>query len=469
MSNFATDFWKRLALAEVFSASQLEVDTPRKASERTLDNLELSKKKSLSSIRATTNTLTYGATYSDLEVYNKNRFEQQEGGDRIALKFAPARNQRFASQYSNSKTGEDDWLVIGTGNRNEFNRLQTAIKGALNKTGSYSYNGKKYNDINVLYLNEGLLFSNTGFRSHTRKALRQLDKTSRTMMSQLDGDSLENTFLNRSFAVRQTKGINNWIGDGLRIVDTTQENTFNGSRYSVAQVLSSKGIFLGNYEEELDDFADNVPGAFRRMESLLISYKNSKVPKAITNIFKKEAADFKKAEKAPIFVGYKETQLGYDWLTGLPAKAQRNDLTAKRLTNFAGANSPFFQQDQVYIALEHVDIVTGAGKDLVILADDLNNRSQRVVPRIHDFRRGQDKALIPIDVFPGFKMTKNGKLPKSSFVSGKRATNKNHRLIYDSSSGFLYHDRDGAGGATQQLIASFTNKPSLTAGDFLLG
>lgn len=472
MTNFAADFWKRLALAEVFSASQLEVDTPRKASEKTLDNLELSKATSIRSIKANANEVEYTLTYSDLEVYDKDRFEKWDGGDRIVLKFAPTKNQRFVSEYSNSKSGDEDWLTIWTGNRSELNRLQSAITGALKKAGSYTYDGKKYSELNVLYINEGLLFTKTGFRSYTRQAMKRLDKTARTMFSQLDGLGLENTLLNRSFSIRQSQVISNWIGDGLQVLDTTQENIFNGRlefRYSTALVLSSKGIFIGNYEEEVDDFANNVPGAFRQMESVLISYKNSKAPRVVTDTFKEETADFKNAEKAPVFVGYKETQLGYDWLTNLPSKANNNDAVAKRLTNFLGANSPFFQQDQVYIALEHVDIVTGAGKDLIILADDRNNKSQSLVPRIHDFRRGQDKILIPIDVFLGVKMTSRGELPKSSFVSGKAATNRNHRLIYDFSSGLLYHDRDGAGGVTQQLIASFTNKPSLTAGDFLLG
>jgi len=41
-------------------------------------------------------------------------------------------------------------------------------------------------------------------------------------------------------------------------------------------------------------------------------------------------------------------------------------------------------------------------------------------------------------------------------------------LIYNASTGALYYDADGVGGAAQIQVALFSTKPMLDAGDFML-
>ena len=52
------------------------------------------------------------------------------------------------------------------------------------------------------------------------------------------------------------------------------------------------------------------------------------------------------------------------------------------------------------------------------------------------------------------------------FFAGAAAHDANDHIIYNSSTGVLFYDSNGnlAGGAT--VIATLTNKPLLTAGDF---
>jgi serralysin len=54
------------------------------------------------------------------------------------------------------------------------------------------------------------------------------------------------------------------------------------------------------------------------------------------------------------------------------------------------------------------------------------------------------------------------------FFAGAAANDADDRIIYDQTSGALFYDNNGnvAGGAS--LIATLTNKPVLTAADFVV-
>ncbi|NJO78088.1 MAG: calcium-binding protein [Cyanobacteria bacterium RM1_2_2] len=89
------------------------------------------------------------------------------------------------------------------------------------------------------------------------------------------------------------------------------------------------------------------------------------------------------------------------------------------------------------------------------------------VDRILDFsQQDQDKILL---VSSGFSKLKAGSVKQKQFVLGRKAQDKNDRLIYNSKNGALFYDADGKGGAAQVRIATFANKPALGASDFTVG
>lgn len=57
-------------------------------------------------------------------------------------------------------------------------------------------------------------------------------------------------------------------------------------------------------------------------------------------------------------------------------------------------------------------------------------------------------------------------LAKGTFVLGDKATDGDHRIIYDRDSGRLFYDADGDGAGKQQLIAVFDDHSKLGRGDF---
>jgi Ca2+-binding RTX toxin-like protein len=56
----------------------------------------------------------------------------------------------------------------------------------------------------------------------------------------------------------------------------------------------------------------------------------------------------------------------------------------------------------------------------------------------------------------------------NQFTLGDRATTSSHRMIYNPSTGSLFYDQDGMGGAPQVLIAKFTNRAALTRADVIV-
>jgi len=61
-----------------------------------------------------------------------------------------------------------------------------------------------------------------------------------------------------------------------------------------------------------------------------------------------------------------------------------------------------------------------------------------------------------------------GTLDNGELTFGTKATAANQHLIYNSTSGALFYDADGAGGAAQIQIATLTGHPALTAHDITL-
>lgn len=91
---------------------------------------------------------------------------------------------------------------------------------------------------------------------------------------------------------------------------------------------------------------------------------------------------------------------------------------------------------------------------------------------IADFSRTQgDRVAFDLKAFGGFRAGAGGALSADQFESGANlsaATKAATRLVYDTKSGSVYYDVDGAGGVAAVKVAVIGAKPALTAGDVLL-
>jgi VCBS repeat-containing protein len=85
---------------------------------------------------------------------------------------------------------------------------------------------------------------------------------------------------------------------------------------------------------------------------------------------------------------------------------------------------------------------------------------------IKDFEHGIDQILLDHAVFGALGMA--GALDASVFVLGTSAATAGQHLIYNQTSGALYYDADGHGGAAQVQIAVLSTKPIMDAHDFML-
>jgi Ca2+-binding RTX toxin-like protein len=90
-------------------------------------------------------------------------------------------------------------------------------------------------------------------------------------------------------------------------------------------------------------------------------------------------------------------------------------------------------------------------------------RSSRDV--ITDFSSADDTVSIAIG---SVKKIKIGGLLRRQFKLGRAAGDRDDRFIYNRGSGALFFDADGSGRRGAIQIASFTNRPTLTAADIVI-
>jgi Ca2+-binding RTX toxin-like protein len=105
----------------------------------------------------------------------------------------------------------------------------------------------------------------------------------------------------------------------------------------------------------------------------------------------------------------------------------------------------------------------GGGSDRFVFATAPDGTSN--VDTITDFAAGGDKIVLDDDVFTALTA---GALPAGAFASGSGATaglDADDRLVYNTASGALYYDEDGAGGVAAVQIAVLAGAPVLAAGD----
>jgi Ca2+-binding RTX toxin-like protein len=106
-------------------------------------------------------------------------------------------------------------------------------------------------------------------------------------------------------------------------------------------------------------------------------------------------------------------------------------------------------------------MIGGAGADRFVLSAPRSG-----VDRIQDFdQREGDVLVVDSDDFAGLR---RGSLRQNQFVKGTKALDRNDRFIYNQRNGALFYDADGKGGAGQVRIATFGEKPALSASDILV-
>ena len=109
------------------------------------------------------------------------------------------------------------------------------------------------------------------------------------------------------------------------------------------------------------------------------------------------------------------------------------------------------------------DTLTGnGGKDVFVFNAALKAGN---VAKITDFNVALDKIQLDHTVFSGLHA---GVLPSAAFHIGTGAHNSSDHIIYNSSTGALSFDGDGAGGAHQIQFATLSPHLSLTASSFLV-
>ncbi|MGP3697302.1 M10 family metallopeptidase C-terminal domain-containing protein [Rhodobacter sp. NSM] len=110
------------------------------------------------------------------------------------------------------------------------------------------------------------------------------------------------------------------------------------------------------------------------------------------------------------------------------------------------------------------DLTGGAGHDTFVFEHALGNGN---VDRITDFAVVDDTIRLEDAIFRGLS---RGWLDASAFTSNGsgRATDASDRIIYETDSGALWYDRDGAGGASAVRFATLDAGLNVTAADFLV-
>ena len=174
--------------------------------------------------------------------------------------------------------------------------------------------------------------------------------------------------------------------------------------------------------------------------------------------------------------------VSYD-LSLLPSSVRNVTMTeglALNLTGTSGANvlmgnvaantlSGLGGNDTIYGKGGNDRLFGGSGKDVFVF--DTAPHKTRNVDRIYDFKSSDDSFHLDNKYFTKLGKgtpTKPVKFKSDMFVEGKKAQDREDRIVYDKKTGSLYYDKDGAGGSAQVKIATINNKTKLYYHDFFV-
>ncbi len=152
------------------------------------------------------------------------------------------------------------------------------------------------------------------------------------------------------------------------------------------------------------------------------------------------------------------------YLTGSSAANGTGNGLSNILSGNSGANKlSGGDGDDTLYGKGGIDTLTGGGgKDKFVFDTALGS-----VDKIVDFSVTDDTIVLSKHIFLASDLGL-GTLDASQFFIGASAGDASDRFVYNSSTGALYYDADGIGGAAQQQIASVSKLLALTAADFLL-
>jgi len=161
-------------------------------------------------------------------------------------------------------------------------------------------------------------------------------------------------------------------------------------------------------------------------------------------------------------------------LTGSAALDGTGNDLANALTGNAGDNALFgmMGNDTIIGGAGNDTVYGGYGADILTGGDGADwfvfNALETTATKdtIKDFAHGIDRLVFDHTAFAALANAQP--LDASQLAFGKSATTAAQHLIYNASTGALYYDADGVGGAAQIQVALFSTKPMLEAGDFML-
>jgi Ca2+-binding RTX toxin-like protein len=109
-------------------------------------------------------------------------------------------------------------------------------------------------------------------------------------------------------------------------------------------------------------------------------------------------------------------------------------------------------------------IVGGSGNDTIVF------NSQEGSDTISGYVVDDDSIQLSAGAFSGLLTTAGNPLGADEFemLAGAEAITSNGRIVYNTDTGNLYFDADGAGGTAAVLIGIFGDKPPLNAGEFFV-
>ena len=158
-------------------------------------------------------------------------------------------------------------------------------------------------------------------------------------------------------------------------------------------------------------------------------------------------------------------------LTGTAGVAGTGNALANVIRGNDGGNRLLGQDgaDTLAGGLGNDTLTGGAGADVFLFDTALNASSNR--DSVIGFVSGTDKIQLDDDIFSS--LTGGVALTSLQFLSGAGVTSaltSDHRLIYNTTTGELYYDADGAGGvgAVQFAVLGATTHPTLSLGDFVI-
>ncbi len=167
--------------------------------------------------------------------------------------------------------------------------------------------------------------------------------------------------------------------------------------------------------------------------------------------------------------GAQKTGYGTDTLVrieNLVSGAGNDRLTGNSSANRLSAGSG---DDTLLGGSGHDKLTGGAGADRFVFDTTANTKHN--ADRITDFNSKADALMFDDAIFRTLDTKSGGQtgaLLASQFHVGKAAADANDHLIYTQSTGKLYYDVDGHGGAKQVLVATLSGMPTLGADDVII-